>query len=131
VDVAERHRILVVEDDDDVRQSLVQLLRGEGFDGVAAASGEEALAQLRAGLRPCVILLDLMMPGMNGWQFIEEQQGHPGFGQIPVVVVSAYGSAEGVRSAGAADYVRKPIDVEALLAAIGRYCPREHDAADA
>jgi CheY-like chemotaxis protein len=129
--VAERHRILVVEDDDDVRESLVQVLLTEGFDGVPAASGEEALAQLRGGLRPCVILLDLMMPGMNGWQFMEEQQVHPGYGKTPVVVVSAYGSAEGVRSVGAADYLRKPIDIDALLAVVGRYCNRARPAGDA
>jgi CheY-like chemotaxis protein len=128
--VTTAHRILVVEDDDDVRESLVQILTSAGFEVVPAASGEEALRQLGAGLRPCVILLDLMMPGMNGWQFIEEQRLRPGPSGTPVVVVSAYGSADGVRSVGAADYLRKPIDVDALLAVVGRYCSRATDLPD-
>src|SRR5690348_5406718 len=65
------HPILVVEDDDDVRDAMVQVLEAEGYDAIPASDGEDALGRLEAGLAPCLILLDLMMPRMDGWQFIE------------------------------------------------------------
>jgi CheY-like chemotaxis protein len=68
-----------------------------------------------------LILLDLMMPGMNRWQFMDEVRIHPGLRQVPIIVVSAYGSADGVRSVGATDYVKKPFEPERLLDVVGRY----------
>ena len=62
-----------------------------------------------------------MMPGMNGWQFMDEVRVHPGLRQVPIVVVSAYASADGVRSVGATDYLKKPFDPETLLKVVSRH----------
>ena len=114
-------RILVVEDDPEVRDALTFLLTEEGYSVTAAADGQEALDHLRGPARPWLVLLDLMMPGMNGWQFMDEVRVHPGLRQVPIVVVSAYGSADGVRSVGATDYLKKPFDPETLLAVVSRH----------
>jgi two-component system chemotaxis response regulator CheY len=115
--------ILVVEDDHDVRDAMVQVLESEGYEAVPAVDGEEALGHLQAGLEPCLILLDLMMPRMSGWQFMEHQTVRDL--QAPIVVVSAYGTGDEMRSAGVAAYMRKPVDVDALLGVIARHCPRQ------
>src|SRR5215510_8699670 len=62
-------RVLVVDDDQDIRDALCELLRDEGYEAIAVANGEEALTYLKGGNLPCVILLDLMMPVMDGWEF--------------------------------------------------------------
>jgi len=113
------HPILVVEDDNDVRDAMVQVLESEGYTAIPAADGVEALDRLSDGLQPCVILLDLMMPRMDGWQFMEEHRRRQA--STPIVVVSAYSSAERLRNAGV-EYMRKPVDIDALLALVGRYC---------
>jgi two-component system chemotaxis response regulator CheY len=116
------HPILVVEDDHDVRDAMVQVLEAEGYAAVPATDGEDALERLDAGLAPCVILLDLMMPRLDGWQFIEQQRRRES--TVPIIVVSAYGSQEQVRSEGVVTYMRKPVDIDALLAAVGRHCAK-------
>src|SRR3989441_8068502 len=116
-----QHCILVIEDDYATRDSMTQALAGEGFLVLGSRDGADALAKL-ADIQPCLMLLDLMMPGMDGWQFMEELRVHPGFSRIPVVVVSAYGTRDGVRSLGAADYLRKPFEFPALLDLMGRHC---------
>ena len=73
-------------------------------------------------MRPCVILLDLMMPGMDGWRFMEEVRLHPGFHRLPIVVVSAYGTPDGVRSLGAAGYLKKPVEIDTLLEVVSQHC---------
>src|SRR5215831_14973272 len=91
--------ILIVEDDNDVRSALSELLEEEGFSVEGAHNGREALARLRGGtVHPAVILLDLMMPGMDGWDFRSEQMRDPELAAVPVVVVSASGfSRESIR----------------------------------
>ena len=116
--------ILVVEDDHDVRDAMIEVLRAEGYETVPAVDGQEALGHLEAGLEPCLILLDLMMPRMNGWQFMEQQRVRES--NAPIVVVSAYGTGDEVRSAGVAAYMRKPVDVEQLLGLIARHCGTQH-----
>ena len=86
----ERNRILVVEDDGDVREALVQLLEFEGYRVTSATNGRDAIDQLRAGAAPNLILLDLMMPVMDGPQFRAAQLGDPGLAAIPVIVLSAH-----------------------------------------
>jgi two-component system, chemotaxis family, chemotaxis protein CheY len=119
----DRHPVLVVEDEPDIRDLMVAVLESEGYAVRAAAHGAEALAQLQVGVPPCVILLDLMMPVMDGWTFCREKQKHPAFAGIPVVVVSAV-SKQDPRNpcAGAVVHLPKPIEIGALLAAVERLC---------
>jgi len=81
--------LLVVEDDDDLRGMLSILLKGEGYGVIEAVHGQDALDKLRQSDRPCLILLDLFMPTMNGWAFREAQMKDAAIADIPVVVVSA------------------------------------------
>ena len=119
----ERGRILIVEDDSDLREALSEVLRDEGYSVAMAADGREALDRLRRHLRPSLILLDLTMPVMNGWQFRAEQRQDPALSGIPVVVLSAGDHlAEQMVPLGIADYVRKPIRLDHLLQTIERYC---------
>jgi len=117
------HPVLVVEDDVDVREAMVQVLLSAGHAAVPAGDGQEALAQLDGGLEPCVILLDLMMPRMDGWAFIEHH--HRRERRTPIIVVSAYSSQEQLRSRGVIAYMRKPVDIDALLAMVDTHCPRQ------
>lgn len=121
--MTEEHAILVVEDDDDVREITIELLESLGYAALPARHGKEALDQLHAGLRPCVILLDLMMPVMDGWTFCEELQKDEALAVIPVVVASA-ASDQQPRNAclHAVGYFTKPIDLNELLAAVRRHC---------
>jgi CheY-like chemotaxis protein len=116
------HPVLVVEDDADVREAMVQVLLAAGHEAVPAGDGQDALAQLDGGLEPCIILLDLMMPRMDGWAFIEHHRRRER--RTPIIVVSAYGSQEQVRSSGVIAYMRKPVDIDALLAMVDEHCPR-------
>jgi CheY-like chemotaxis protein len=117
-------RVLVVEDDADVRGALAAVLEVAGYQVVEAAHGGEALDHLRAATTSfCMILLDLFMPMMNGWAFRAEQMKDPDMAAIPVVVVSA--DATGVtkaRSLGIADYLTKPIDFDRLLSLVDKHC---------
>ena len=117
------HSVLVVEDDVDIRDALVEILQLEGYAVSAAGHGEEALEQLRGGYRPCIIVLDMMMPVMDGWAFCEEKEKDPVLAPIPLVVLSAV-APQDPRNASvrAVDHIPKPIDVEKLLAAVECYC---------
>lgn len=119
----EGRSILIVEDDLDLREALSEVLRDEGYTVAMAADGREALDHLRRQSRPSLILLDLTMPVMNGWQFRAEQRQDPDLSGIPVVVLSAGDRlAEQVAPLGITDYVRKPIQLSHLLRLIERYC---------
>ena len=114
-------RVLVIEDDSVARMLLGTILEEAGYAVVTAANGREALDHLRAGERPFVILLDLKMPVMSGWEFREEQRRDPDLAAIPVVVLSADDELDEVAaSLDAAAYFSKPIDPEGLLATIRR-----------
>src|SRR6516162_2079990 len=104
--------ILLVEDDEIVRRAIQMVLEWEGYQVECAANGQEALDMLRAGARPGLILLDVMMPVLDGGQFREEQKRDPELASIPVIVVSA---ASFAASVDAASLVRKPFEVEELL----------------
>jgi CheY-like chemotaxis protein len=119
------HKVLVVEDTADTRDSLVMLLRGEGFEAHGVANGLEALRELRRGYEPCLILLDLWMPVMDGWTFRFEQRRDPTLADIPVVVLTATVSPEEeARRVGAVAGMQKPLDVPVLLKLVGEHCPR-------
>ena len=106
--------ILVVEDDGDLRDMMAQVLALEGFDTATANNGRDALAYLSKHAKPDVIVLDLMMPVMDGWEFRRHQQADPGLADIPVVILSALDPSRAADLAGAA-FLRKPLDFDRLL----------------
>jgi CheY-like chemotaxis protein len=116
--------VLVVDDDPDVREALVMALEAHGLRVESAANGREALERLRAGDSPCVILLDLMMPVMNGWRFRAEQASDPRLAHIPVVVLTGAGPAARATEAGlaASSVLSKPVDLERLMSIVERLC---------
>lgn len=114
--------ILVVEDNDDVREMMAVTLELEGHDVATAINGRDALQKLHQGERPCVILLDLMMPVMNGWEFRSALDRDPEFCDVPVVVVSAIGGGEMARRTHAAAYLPKPVDMDELLDVVCDFC---------
>lgn len=109
-------RVLVVDDDADILESLAEILELEGYEVRRARNGEEALAVLAAGPAD-VILLDLVMPVMNGWEFSRRLAERPAGERPPLVVVSADRNvAQKAREIGAAAWLGKPFDLDALLA---------------
>ena len=118
-------RLLLVEDDEPTRRALAEALNRDGFEVVIAANGREALERLRRGPPPSAILLDVMMPEMDGWDFRHAQLTDPSLREIPVLIVSASGfSIETIRSQfGDVELIRKPIHYPGLLRALGRACP--------
>lgn len=119
---AERY-VCVVDDDPDIREIVVLVLEASGYRVRTAADGEEALQTLRRHPGCCLIFLDLMMPGMNGWEFRAQQRKIPELASIPVVVLSGVREVP-VQAADmhAAAYLQKPIDLDALVATVQRHC---------
>ena len=111
--------VLIIDDDDAVRESLADALEDAEYSPISAANGQEALEYLQKGGRPCVILLDLMMPIMDGWEFRAAQLADPALGPIPVIVLSAVNEIGRV-AAGAV--LRKPVQLTTLLEAVQRFC---------
>lgn len=116
-------RVLIIEDDDDIRETLFEVLEDNGFEPSAAANGAEALALLRsAAAKPNVILLDMMMPVLDGWGFRSAQLADPALSEIPVIVLTAHASIEETaRTLGATGFLRKPVRLDPLLDAIRRH----------
>ena len=114
--------VFVVEDDVDTRDMLGRFLELEGFQVEVAANGKQALDRLNSGVQPCVILLDLMMPVMDGWQFRQQQVLDAHLADIPVIVVSAAGK-DRIAEIDANGYLTKPVDLEQLLERVSQYCP--------
>jgi CheY-like chemotaxis protein len=115
--------ILLVEDDDDIRESLTDLLRARGYAVTAVGNGRDALDRLMTGPAPCMIILDLMLPIMDGWEFRAQQMANPSWAAIPVVVMS--GVSDGHLHAlnlKAADFLGKPIDLERLYKTVELHC---------
>ncbi|MCK6530377.1 response regulator [Myxococcota bacterium] len=108
--------VLVVEDEPGIRSALAALVEAEGFEVETAGDGREALEVLRRRPGSCLILLDLMMPGMNGWQFLEECSRDVVLAPVPVVVVSAFEAPRGFRA------IRKPIDFNHLVGIVREHC---------
>ena len=108
--------ILIVDDDEDIVETLTMVLAEAGYSIVTASNGEGALAHLQSGLRPALILLDLMMPVMNAWQLHERLAGDPALGAVPIVAISGDGSIQRkAQQVGAAAWLRKPFDLVDLL----------------
>ncbi len=120
------HRILIVDDEPMIRDSLVEFLEDQGYDAVGAADGRDALEKLNGDPeQPCLILLDLMMPYMDGRSFREEQLANPALSAIPVIVFSAYQDV--AKTAGemhAAGHLAKPLKLSELLRMVQSHCAR-------
>jgi CheY-like chemotaxis protein len=117
--------MLVVEDDADTRDALKSVLELHGYAVDTAADGREALDRLRNGLKPCLILLDLMMPGMDGFEFVNEKRQDPRISAIPVVIYSGHHDAKSnAARLGAEGYLQKPLDVQSLLNLVDTYRAR-------
>src|SRR5262245_49524192 len=116
-------RVLVLDDDADTGEAVKLVLGAEGYAVTFATDGRQALGQLRTGALPHVILLDLMLPGMNGWEFRREQLRDPALAGIPVVLVSGSSdAAEAAAALGCAAWLQKPVDADELLAQVRRHC---------
>jgi CheY-like chemotaxis protein len=113
--------VLIVEDDIDTREMLGRFLELEGYRVETAENGKLALERLGSGVDACVILLDLMMPVMDGWQFRQEQTRNAELADIPVIVVSAAGR-ERIQKIDANAYLSKPVDLEELLGCVTQFC---------
>jgi CheY-like chemotaxis protein len=109
-----RRSILVVDDDEAIRQVIAEVLREEGYDVVCAENGVQALAELGKPEQPDLVLLDLMMPVMSGWEVLEHLEAKDKLANVPIVVVSA------MTAPGVCEHLAKPIDLEDLLSTVGR-----------
>jgi CheY-like chemotaxis protein len=110
-------RLLLVEDTDDLRRLFSRVLKANGFDVLEASDGHEAL-ELLEGFRPELVVTDLMMPGMDGFELIRRVRAIPGLADLPIVAITAAATAEAeceARRAGAADILPKPLDSRDLL----------------
>jgi CheY-like chemotaxis protein len=114
-----KHTVLVVEDETELREMLRDLLQLEGFDVVVASDGGEALSLLPQIEHVCLVLLDLLMPGMNGWDFFAALKTSPTYAATPIVVTT---SVPRRAPAGANAVISKPLDVERVLSTVQKYC---------
>jgi CheY-like chemotaxis protein len=113
------HTVLVVEDEDELREMVREALELSGYQVVTATDGQDALAKIAGIEHVCLVLLDLLMPTMNGWEFVEKLQLRPDLASVPIVVQS---SAPARAPAGVARVLQKPVMFEQLLAVVQEYC---------
>jgi len=113
--------VLIVEDDHDLREMMAQLLTLEGFRAATVANGREALEYLHTMARPEVILLDLMMPVMDGWEFRSRLKADPDLAGVPVIVLSALDQTRAAM-VDAEAYLKKPLDFDRLLELVRALC---------
>lgn len=113
--------ILIVEDDADLREMMAQLLTLEGFRANTVANGREALEYLSQDDKPDVILLDLMMPIMDGWEFRRQQEADATLSTVPVIVLSALDQTRAA-DVNAVAFLKKPLDFDRLLELVRQYC---------
>ena len=117
-----RH-VLIVEDDDDIRGALASALDALGYHVEVAENGQKALEILRSQDHPCLILLDLMMPVMDGWEFRKQQLSDPGLAAIPTIVISADGRArQKAQLLQIKEALIKPIEFNSLMELTQNYC---------
>jgi CheY-like chemotaxis protein len=114
------HTVLLVEDEDDLRESMRDALELNGYVVVAAHDGQEALEELDRIEHVCLVLLDLLMPRMNGWEFFEKLRARPELQDVPVVV---HTSAPSRAPAGVTRVIQKPLELARLLSVVREYCP--------
>ena len=112
-----RAPVLIVEDDADIRELLSSVLVLEGYPVVTAADGAEGLEQLRTA-HPALVLLDLMMPSMDGWEFRRLQMLDPALAGVPTVILSGDGRLEAKAASLGTSFLRKPVDLDELLSVV-------------
>ena len=123
-------KVLLVDDDFGIVEAIRDLLQDEGYEVSVAMNGREALDEIRLEKPPCVILLDLMMPVMNGWEFREEQLRDRRLARIPTLIVTADRTAQArSEELRPAELLSKPVKPERLLELIEKHCPRRSDPA--
>lgn len=110
--------ILIVDDEADIRDSLQEFFEDEGFSVATAANGEEGLAQLRSGPLPCVIILDLLMPVLDGNEMYEKMQADTGLSQVPVII----STSDPRRAPSGVLTMKKPVSLMRLLATVRQFC---------
>lgn len=113
--------ILVVDDDPAMRDTIVDVLEDADYPVRVARDGREALDLLRSGPAPCLVLLDLMMPGLNGWDFAQEHARDPQLTKIPFCIITAVAPGQPIPN-GAAAVMRKPLELKKLLAIVAEHC---------
>lgn len=119
--------VVIIDDHEDIQAILKEVLEEEGYDVAVAGNGEEGLRVLRQTPRPCVALLDLVMPVMTGWELMEAMRDDDYLSQIPVIVLSANVKAnEKYPLRGVAAVFRKPVDPYELFEALERVMPAPH-----
>lgn len=118
--------VMVVEDDDGIRDSLQDILEFEGYRVATARNGQEAIHVLNEIYRPCLILLDLFMPVMDGWQFLERVKLEMDelLTEVPIVITSAAGDRAKEAAKQVCGFIKKPVDLDLLLATVTKYCDR-------
>jgi chemosensory pili system protein ChpA (sensor histidine kinase/response regulator) len=114
--------VFLVDDDNDLRESVEQVLEGEGYLVLGARDGTEALARMRGISMPAVAVIDLMMPGMNGWELAKAMRADPALRNIPIIVISIKARAP---VKGADRVLNKPVTAEELLAVVKEFLPRQ------
>lgn len=113
-----KHTVLIVEDDESLRELMCEALELSGYDVVAAGNGREALAAMARIDHVCLVLLDLLMPVMNGWEFLDEVQTRPALAAVPVVVHTS----EPAQAPSGTRVLQKPTKLERLLSVVHEYC---------
>jgi len=123
-------KIILIEDDRDIRESTQEVLEGEGYGVEAFVNGKAAIARLHHKPEPCLILLDLMMPVMNGAEFTEEFKKLPAtIVPIPVYLCSATACPEDSKRLACHGFIKKPVDLNVLLTIVQNYCEKNAKAA--
>jgi CheY-like chemotaxis protein len=119
-----RPAVCVIEDDDDIREVIAEVLMDRGYEVLSAVDGASALECLHACRTPCcLILLDLMMAGMNGWEFRRQQLADPTLASIPVVLMTGAGNpVRADEQLGTAGALEKPLDLDELLTRVSSFC---------
>jgi CheY-like chemotaxis protein len=121
-------KVFVIDDDDDLRESLAEALEDEHFLVLPGRNGHEALSRMRGVLPPRVAVVDLAMPDMNGWQLVETMKSDPKLAEIPVIILSGSGSVD---VPGAERVFAKPVELDELLDAVRECCQKDSDEPDA
>lgn len=118
--------ILVVEDDDGIRESVVDILEGEGFKVIAVKNGREALDTLEQGIKPCWVLLDQFMPKMNGTECLKKIRENQNFQDLQITMLSAGANIQKEAKQFNVDFVKKPITIDHLISTAEKFCKHNH-----